>query len=269
MQKHQTKKSSKAKVKKQSSGSLYAMLAVIETIRPDLAVTIQSLRHNLNNDDVDTINKMYNRKLYPEQEVYYAQVRNHDNCKAKTSLNVYESAILHLLISCMSQSGYVSVPVPVICDELAIKSPKTVRKAIQTLLKRDLIRVYRQSTRHESIIYMINPLVANSGKNFKAALDYKTEQYKKLPEYEISETINKTVRKSAYIKIATDETDERLTYGTLVDTQQSISKDEEKELISQQQIPIPTKEDHQDSDIPDGLDTNVDTTDIDELFIKQ
>lgn len=265
MQKRQTKKSSKSS-KKKPSGSLHAMLTVIETIRPDLALTVQSLKHNLNQDDVDAINKMYNRKLYPEQEIYYAQIRNHDHCKAKTNLNVYESAILHLLISCMSQSGYVSVPVPVICDELAIKSPKTVRKAIQTLLKRDLIRVYRQSTRHESIIYMINPLVANSGKNFKAALDYKTEQYKKLPE-EISETINKTVRKSAYIKIATDETDERLTYGTLVDTQQSISRDEEKELISQQQIPIPTKEDHQNSDIPDGLDTNVDdTTDIDELF---
>lgn len=265
MQKHQTKKSSK--VKKQSSGSLYAMLTVIETIRPDLAVTIQSLRHNLNNDDVDTINKMYNRKLYPEQEVYYAQVRNHDNCKAKTSLNVYESAILHLLISCMSQSGYVSIPVPVICDELAIKSPKTVRKAVQTLLKRDLIRVYRQSTRHESIIYMINPLVANSGKNFKAALDYKTEQYKKLPEYEVTETIKHALRKSAYIKITSDtEESENLTYGTLVDSQQLLGKSESKELISQQRI-LPTKEeDHQDSDIPDGLDTNADTNDIDELF---
>lgn len=266
MQKRQTKKSSKSS-KKKPSGSLHAMLTVIETIRPDLALTVQSLKHNLNQDDVDAINKMYNRKLYPEQEIYYAQIRNHDHCKAKTNLNVYESAILHLLISCMSQSGYVSVPVPVICDELAIKSPKTVRKAIQTLLKRDLIRVYRQSTRHESIIYMINPLVANSGKNFKAALDYKAEQYKKLPEYEVTETIKHALRKSAYIKIATDEADERLTYGTLVDTQQSISRDEEKELISQQQIPIPTKEDHQDSDIPDGLDTNVDdTTDIDELF---
>ena len=166
MQKHQTKKSSKAKAKKQPSGSLHAMLTVIETIRPDLAVTVQSLRHNLNNDDVDTINKMYNRKLYPEQEVYYAQVRNHDNCKAKTSLNVYESAILHLLISCMSQSGYVSVSVPIICDELAIKSPKTVRKAIQTLLRRDIMRIYRNSSRHSSIIYMINPLVANSGKTY-------------------------------------------------------------------------------------------------------
>ena len=265
MQKRQTKKSSKSS-KKKPSGSLHAMLSVIETIRPDLAVTVQSLKHNLHEDDIDAINKMYNRKLYPEQEIYYAQIRNHDHCKAKTNLNVYESSILHLLISCMSQSGYVSISVPIICDELDIKSPKTVRKAVQTLLKRDLMRVYRQSARHESIIYMINPLVANSGKNFKAALDYKTEQYKKLPEYETSETINKTVRKSAYIKIATDETDERLTYGTLVDAQQSISKDEEKELISQQQIPI-KEEDHQNCGIPDGLDTNVDdTNDIDELF---
>lgn len=266
MQKRQTKKSSKSS-KKKPSGSLHAMLTVIETIRPDLSVTVQSLKHNLNQDDVDAINKMYNRKLYPEQEIYYAQIRNHDHCKAKTNLNVYESAILHLLISCMSQSGYVSVPVPVICDELAIKSPKTVRKAIQTLLKRDLIRVYRQSTRHESIIYMINPLVANSGKNFKAALDYKAEQYKKLPEYEVTETIKHALRKSAYIKITSDtEESENLTYGTLVDSQQLLDKSESKELISQQQI-LPTKEeDHPDSNIPDGLDTNADTNDIDELF---
>lgn len=260
MRKRQAKKSSN---KKKFSGSLHAMLTVVETIRPDLAVTVQSLRHNLNEDDVDAINKMYNRKLYPEQEIYYAQIRNHDHCKAKTNLNAYESSILHLLISCMSQSGYVSISVPIICDELDIKSPKTVRKAIQTLLKRDLMRVYRNASRHESIIYMINPLVANSGKNFKAALDYKIEQYKKLPEHETTETI-KVTRKSAYIKIAADDIN-RLTYGTLVDSQQSLSEEETKELVNQQAVPV-KKEDHPERDIPDGLDTNVNTNDIDELF---
>lgn len=261
MQKRQ--KQTSKKPKKKPSGSLNAILTVVENVRPDLAVTVQSLKHNLNDDDIEAINKIYNRKLYPEQEIYYSQIRNHDSCNAKVGLNVYESSILHLLIDCMSQSGYVSVPIPIMCEELSIKSPKTVRKAIQVLLQRDLIRIYRNSSRHTGIIYMINPLVANSGKNHKAALDYKIEQYNKLPECKITEKINKPVRKSAYIKIAVDETDNRLTYGTLVDAQQHLSKEESKEVVNQ----MPKLKDHPESSVPDGLDTNVaNTNDIDELF---
>lgn len=262
MQKRQKQETSK-KPKKKPSGSLNAILSVVENVRPDLAVTVQSLKHNLNDDDIEAINKIYNRKLYPEQEIYYSQIRNHDSCNAKVGLNVYESSILHLLIDCMSQSGYVSVPIPIMCEELSIKSPKTVRKAIQVLLQRDLIRIYRNSSRHTGIIYMVNPLVANSGKNHKAALDYKIEQYNKLPECKITEKINKPVRKSAYIKITADETDNRLTYGTLVDAQQHLSKEESKEVVNQ----IPKLKDHPESSVPDGLDTNVaNTSDIDELF---
>ena len=262
MQKQQKQETSK-KPKKKPSGSLNAILSVIENVRPDLTVTVQALKHNLNDDDIEAINKIYNRKLYPDQEIYYSQIRNHDSCNAKVGLNVYESSILHLLIACMGQSGYVSVPIPIMCEELSIKSPKTVRKAIQTLLQRDLIRIYRNASQHTGIIYMINPLVANSGKNHKTALDYKINQYKKLPECKITEKINKPVRKSAYIKIAVDETDNRLTYGTLVDAQQHLSKEESKEVINQ----IPKLKDHPESAVPDGLDTNVvNTSDIDELF---
>lgn len=258
MQKKNPEKRKSSKPK----GSLESLLSVIETVRPDLIINIQTLNQRLTDDDKAAINKIFDQKLYPEQKIYYGQIRNYDNCKARIGLNSYETAVLSLMTRCMSQYGYVSLSLPIICDELSVGSPKTIRKAIQTLLQRDLIRLYKTSTQHSAAIYHINPQVANSGKNNPNALDYKKQQYDKLESPSVI-SFTPSKRKSAYIKITEHNGDETsyITYGTLVDAEQRLSKDEAEEIINQ------PKQDKQKghSEIPQiPNDLNVD--DINNIF---
>lgn len=267
-----SKSTSKPK-KKKPQGSLDALLSVIETVRPDISINVEAIRQKLTNDDKMAINKIFDQKLYPEQKIYYGQIRNYDNCKARIGLNSYETSILSLMIRCMSQHGYVSLSLPVICDELAIGSPKTVRKAINTLLERDLIRLYRPSTQHSAAIYHINPQAANSGKNNPNALDYKKQRYDKLNAPAII-TFAAPKRKSAYIKITevdNDGVDNYITYGTLVDTCTILKRSEAAETIAdgpKVPQPQPSEEDEQQkghSEFPQiQNDLNVD--DINNIF---
>lgn len=228
-----SKSTSKPK-KKKPQGSLDALLSVIETVRPDISINVEAIRQRLTNDDKMAINKIFDQKLYPDQKIYYGQVRNYDNCKARIGLNSYETSVLSLMIRCMSQHGYVSLSLPVICDELAIGSPKTVRKAINALLERDLIRLYRPSTQHSAAIYQVNPQAANSGKNNPNALDYKKQRYDKLNAPAVI-TFNAPKRKSAYIKITTEVDSngvDYITYGTLVDANQILTSKETSETVA-------------------------------------
>lgn len=248
-----SKSTSKPK-KKKPQGSLDALLSVVETVRPDISINIETIRQRLTDDDKIAINKIFDQKLYPDQKIYYGQVRNYDNCKARVGLNSYETSVLSLLIRCMSQHGYVSLSLPVICDELAIGSPKTVRKAINVLLERDLIRLYRPSTQHSASIYYVNPQAANSGKNNPNALDYKKQRYEKLKAPSVI-TFAAPKRKSAYIKITevdSDGVNNYITYGTLVDAAQVLKKSEATETVADgskvPQLPEEQQKDH--SEIP-------------------
>jgi hypothetical protein len=248
-----SKSTSKPK-KKKPQGSLDALLSVIETVRPDISINIETIRQRLTDDDKIAINKIFDQKLYPDQKIYYGQVRNYDNCKARIGLNSYETAILSLMIRCMSQHGYVSLSLPVICDELSIGSPKTVRKAISALLERDLIRLYKPSTQHAAAVYYVNPQAANSGKNNPNALDYKKQRYEKLKAPSVI-TFAAPKRKSAYIKITevdSDGVDNYITYGTLVDAAQVLKKSEATETVADgpkvPQLPEEQQKDH--SEIP-------------------
>lgn len=268
-----SKSTSKPK-KKKPQGSLDALLSVIETVRPDISINVEAIRQKLTNDDKMAINKIFDQKLYPDQKIYYGQVRNYDNCKARVGLNSYETSVLSLMIRCMSQHGYVSLSLPVICDELAIGSPKTVRKAINVLLERDLIRLYRPSTQHSASIYYVNPQAANSGKNNPNALDYKKQRYDKLNAPAVIK-FDAPKRKSAYIKIVeTDDNgiDNYITYGTLVDACQILKRSEAAETIADgPKVPQPSEEEEDEQqkghlEIPQIPKNDLDVDDINNIF---
>lgn len=271
MQKKNPEKQKSSKPKK-TKGSLESLLSVIETVRPDLIINVQTLNQRLTDDDKAAINKMFDQKLYPEQKIYYGQIRNYDNCKARIGLNSYETAVLSLMMRCMSQYGYVSLSLPIICDELSVGSPKTIRKAIQTLLQRDLIRLYKPSTQHSAAIYHINPQAANSGKNNPNALDYKKQQYDKLESPSVI-SFAPPKRKSAYIKITEHNDNETnyITYGTLVDAGKILNKSETAETVADgPKVPQPSQqeEDGQQkghSEIPQ-IPNDLNDDDINDIF---
>lgn len=200
--------------KKKVKGSLDNLFKVVSKVRPDLQKDIDAIRSKLSSEDVTNINDMYDNILYPHQSLYYTQVRMHDANLQRIGLSPCEQAVLSLMERCASQSGLVMMPLPTICDEIAIGSHKTVQKAIKVLLSRDLIRIFKKGSRYGATIYAINPYNSNVGNNTNSALQCKNKLYSNLDEP--IKTSTPTIKYKQGIMYTLDDEGNKVAYGTLI-----------------------------------------------------
>lgn len=200
--------------RKKVKGSLDNLFRVVSKVRPDLQKDIDVIKSKLSSEDIASINDMYDNILYPHQSLYYTQVRMHDANLQRIGLNPCEQAVLSLMERCASQSGLVMMPLPIMCDEIAVGSHKTVQKAIKTLLSRDLIRIFKKGSRYGATIYAVNPYNSNTGNNTNTALQHKNKLYDSLDEpTKVSAPIIKYKQGVMY---TLDDEGNKVAYGTLI-----------------------------------------------------
>lgn len=141
----------------------------------------------------------FNSHLYPEKKlIYYRQYKN----GMWYQLDIYEQAILEMMLHHMTQFNLVSVTKDDL-EALLDISKRTIQTSIHGLIDKGCIKVVRQYKKGTPAVYMVNPDISQIGRpkvddatfwqGVPDDIRYKYAKLKDSAKYDMGKVVEKTI----------------------------------------------------------------------------